>query len=164
MFFPSFLEKEVTWWGSLEIKLSEEVLLTTTKICLLKGATLMDRAYWRATLGSQVWPVGGILKRGFIWTRRCLKAAGYWAPNWPHSQTLLLPYRVTLLCDKCGPSLLLLSFSQPCSSFSFGGKGLWKEVKYLGWSFDGAGNRTLDHWPPTPGLKMRPPSRILGCP
>lgn len=65
---------------------------------------------------------------------------------------------------QCGPPLLLLSFSQPCSSFSFGGKGLWKEVKYLGWSFDGAGNRTLDHWPPTPGLKMRPPSRILGCP
>lgn len=65
---------------------------------------------------------------------------------------------------QCGPPLLLLSFSQPCSSFSFGGKGLWKEVKCLGWSLDGAGNRTLDHWPPHPRPKDETTQQDPGLP
>lgn len=61
--------------------------------------------------------------------------------------------------------LYIFSLSSP-SPFHFGGNVIWKEVKYLGRTFDGAGNRTLDHWPPHthPRPKMRPPMRILTIP
>lgn len=62
----------------------------------------------------------------------------------------------------CGRPLLFLFLSFSLS-LSFGGKGLWKEIKYLGWNFDG-GNRTLDHWPPHPRPKDETTQQDPGLP
>ena len=126
-----------------------------------------------------MWPVDGVLRRCFI----CIKFTGYQAQTWPHSQTLPFPYRTTMLCSSTFYSLRLKSsfntwyFSQlycghpplflflsSSLSLSFGGKGLWKEIKYLGWNFDGAGNRTLDHWPPHPRPKDETTQQDPGLP
>lgn len=61
------------------------------------------------------------------------------------------------------PSLLLFSCSSSLSLL-FGVNISWKEVKYLGWSFDGAGNRTLDHWPPHPRPKDETTQQHPGLP
>lgn len=69
----------------------------------------------------------------------------YWYLLWSSFNSTSFP-------PQCCLSLSLLSCSFPFS-LSCRGKGLWKEVKYLGWSSDGAGNRTLDYWPPHPRSK-----------
>lgn len=175
-FFPfKFKKEEVTWWGRLEIKLSEGVLLTTKTICLLKGAA-----------NGQSLLKGWVGFSGVTWTRRRIKAVAYWAPNWPRSQTRLLPSRAAVLCSNtfCGllpryqiflstiPNICLHSMvirfnfflsPYPTLHFHFGGeRGYEKSSSIMAevlmvleielW--------TVDPHPP----KMRPPSRILGCP
>lgn len=121
----------------------------------------------------------GVLRRCFI----CIKFTGYPAPTWPHSQTIFLPYRATMLCSStfyslrlkssfntwyfsppyCGHPLLFLFISSSLS-FHLGERAYEKRSNILAevlmvleielWTID----------PHIPGPKMRPPSRILGCP
>lgn len=148
----------------------------------------MARICWKARLGSQMWPVGRILRRYFIWTPWPIKAARYLAPNWPRSQTWLLPSRAAVLSSNtfCGllphcsstemllPSISLhsvfipplTSFFLPTLLFIF----IWGERAYEKRSSllaEALMVLEIELWaidPHTPGPKMRPPSRIMGCP
>lgn len=145
----------------------------------------MARVCWKAGLGSQVWPVGRILRKYFIWTPWPIKAARYWAPNWPRSQTWLLPSRAAVLCTNtfCGlfphcsstemllPSISLVSspltsFFLPTLLFIFiwGERAYEKRSSLLAEALMVLGIELWAVDPHTPGPKMRPPSRIVGCP
>lgn len=140
----------------------------------------MDRTYWRARLGSRVQPwmefwrgasVNSLMHQTFriLSSKLTSFSKSTSSLQGRHAVWQYLLWSVSTVPgiyfspQRVHP-LLLLSFSQPCSLFSFGGKGLWKEVKYLGWSSDGAGNRTLDHSPPHPRPKDETTQQDSGLP
>lgn len=134
----------------------------------------MAKPYWIARLGSQMWLVDGIPRRCFIWTPGASKLQGNQLQSGLILKVCSFPtkplccvtvpsvgcfqgssFNTKYFSVHCSHSLLWCFFSSSFSLFllfslAFGQNVLWKEVKYLGWSFDGVGNRILDHWPRTP--------------